>query len=738
MKNFFRFIAIAALLVFLVGGAYLIYINYVKTNKTTDTLSLIPPDAVLIVETNDLPLAWNRFTASDIWNHLRKNKDIAEIDSMMTMINNFMQKPIVKQLITGGLGDRKLLMSLHMTSATDFDFVFVIDMKKTPDITMLGNALSLTGFRVEESKFKGANLMSLIDKQTSEAFYLSQVENLLVISFNKRLIEDALLNRETEYWKNSTQFASISNKVRNQKLANIYLQYNLLPRFVRSFVTDQDDLLNAMAASLDMSGFDIDIEGRRLALDGITLADSVPSYISALIGVKPGKTNAASILPTQTALYLSLGFENFNDFYTNLIQQYKSDDSATYQSIEANVSKIEKLLSINMQENFFDWIGTEVAFAKLRPEAGSRVEDVVVAIHARNIDQAKEGFGRIIKQIDRRTPIEFDAFDYRNFPINYMNMGGMFKLFFGKLFDKLEKPYYTYIDNYLVLSNSIEALKTVIDFYVEGQTLDHDPKFMEFYDNFSPKSNAKVFVQMPKIYTNLHQYSTAETRKSLAENKELILSFNFIGLEFTSGDNVLYSRLLADHDPDALISDELELIENNATSELLADVIETGVYGQIPRAAGIIQDDKYFEWYDAEQMKLRVEAHMTDTLPDGIARFYYPSGKLQGILFFEDGKLNGKMEFFHDDELQTKRAEATLEDGMLIDTYKEFHPNGARSAVIEYKKGLKHGDAEFYYPSGNLHIKGEFKKGSKEGKWKIYDENGEVINKEKYKKGKQK
>jgi len=317
-------------------------------------------------------------------------------------------------------------------------------------------------------------------------------------------------------------------------------------------------------------------------------------------------------------------------------------------------------------------------------------------------------------------------------------MGGLFKLFFGKLFEKLEKPYFTYIDDYLVLSNSQEALKAVIDFYVEGQTLDHDAKFMAFYDNFSPKANAKIFVQMPKIYTNLFQYSTAETRKSLSDNKDLILSFNYIGLEFTSGDNMLYSKLIAEHDPDASVTDELELLENNATDKLLADVIETGVFGQIPNIAGEVRDEKYYEYYDAEQMKLKVEAHMTDSLADGVARFYYPSGKLQAILYFDEGKLNGKVEFFHDDELQTKRAEATLEDGLMVDVYKEFHPNGARSAMIEYKNGLKHGDAEFYYPSGNLQLQGEFKKGSKEGKWKMYDENGDVISKEKYKKGRQK
>ena len=35
-----------------------------------------------------------------------------------------------------------------------------------------------------------------------------------------------------------------------------------------------------------------------------------------------------------------------------------------------------------------------------------------------------------------------------------VEMKGFFRLFFGKLFDKFEKPYYTYVDDYVVFSNN--------------------------------------------------------------------------------------------------------------------------------------------------------------------------------------------------------------------------------------------------------------------------------------------
>ena len=59
----------------------------------------------------------------------------------------------------------------------------------------------------------------------------------------------------------------------------------------------------------------------------------------------------------------------------------------------------------------------------------------------------------------------------------------------------------------------------------------------------------------------------------------------------------------------------------------------------------------------------------------------------------------------------------------------------ARKATVTYQKGKPNGEAEFYFNTGVLKIKGRYKDGLKSGKWKHYTLTGELIDKEKWKKG---
>lgn len=63
------------------------------------------------------------------------------------------------------------------------------------------------------------------------------------------------------------------------------------------------------------------------------------------------------------------------------------------------------------------------------------------------------------------TPVKIKTANYKDFEINYVEMKGFFRLFFGKLFDKFEKPYYTYVDDYVVFSNKAASLLSFVEDY---------------------------------------------------------------------------------------------------------------------------------------------------------------------------------------------------------------------------------------------------------------------------------
>ncbi len=734
MKKFFKTVLILVLLLVIGSGGYYVYMNYIRKVEQHDVFNVIPNNAIFVIETQNAPKAWDQFSQSDIWKHLSQNPNLAEIDSYVVYFEDILNTSAVNTLFHGGLENREVLLSAHMVGGKNYDFLYVLDMKNAPNILALTKALSFTGYEIKSRKFKGEKIIELHDTQSSDVIYLAVYDNLLLMSYVGNIIENALAKRLNDKWNTNPQFLKVSNAVRNTKLANFYLNFKQIPQFAACFTDENTDYLNELAKGLSFSALNLDINHRYLTFDGYTGVDTFPSYFSALSKVNPGKLRAYEILSDQTALYMSIGFENFNTFYNNLTSQYNADSPKDFEDIQANVNKVEKLLKINIKNDIFNWIGQEIAFVKLRPDEQTRMEDVVVAIHAKDMQSAKAGLSHVIKQVPG---IKFKDDSYKNFPIQYLAMKGFFRIFLGKMFESLEKPYITYIEDYVVMSNSLPTLKKIIDDYTIGNTLAHNNKFMDFKDNFKGKSNASLFIQMPKLYTNLYHFSSAEDKKAVKENKDLILSFARIGLQLSSEDGIFRNYFLAEHDTSVFIDEKLEVIEKNTQDSsalifALNHPILLGITDSLRLPNG-----PYKKYFDVERTQIQFEAMIEDSLLNGVAKLYYPDGKLQATLRFKNNRPDGELKFYFDNENElTPMLEAQFNDGKLEGEVREYYPTGARKSLVNYENNQLEGDAEYYYPTGSIKMAGEYRDSLKNGKWKFYDEKGNLISKKRFRKGK--
>ena len=741
MKKFFKVLFIIVLIGGLIFGGYYVYTNYIAAGSKRTALSVIPPDAIFIIETDNLTEAWTNLSNSSLWKYLMNTSYFADINADIVYVDKYLKSnTIADQLLSG----RALIVSSHMKSANDWDFIYAVDLQGAyKSFDKLKDAISLIdGYRLESREFKAdgdlfpSQILSVIDENDPTAtIYLALVDNILVVSFTEILIENVLLKKDIDNWKNNRKFQTVTAGMSDRKMFKFYFNYEMLNTFSRSFLTQEEETITMLGNSLAFSAFEIDLVKERLIFDGYTNLDSMNSYIRALVNVSPGKIRAFDILSNQTAAYISIGFDNYLRFYDNLMKEYEAGNPNEAQDMRDGIDLVQKLFSIDLKQDFFSWIGTEIALCKLVPKSDkTREEEVIIAINAKNIDQAKSGMNHITSQIRKRSPLKFEVEAYRNFEINYLDRKGFFKLFFGKLFDKLEKPFFTYIEDYVIFSNSPDLIKEIIDDYITGNTLSHNSKFTSFKDDFETKSNLAIFLQMPKMYATLLHYSTAENKKGIVENKELILSFARLGFQLSGDGEMFKCKLLAEYDDATSMDEALQKIENSAKDDLFSKQLDSMAFKIILPETGIPANGIHkinFQGTD----RVQSEGNVTNGKPEGIWRSYYESGNLYAAVNYKNGLINGIAYFYYDKPEQVKQAEVTFADDKIIDDYKEFYDNGARKAKIHYDDGLMDGAAEFYFESGNLKISGEYKKGTKSGKWAFYNENGEVISKEKWKKG---
>ncbi|MCU4165177.1 DUF3352 domain-containing protein [Carboxylicivirga caseinilyticus] len=732
VKYFLLFIAIIVLAIL----GFFIYLQFIKVEKLTP-LQAIQPESVIVIETKNLTSAWREIKNSELWESMIEADYFDEYEANMMIFDSLMTE---NALIRSIFKDRPMALSIQMLNDKDFETVFAVDIGKYGKLSILPQLSNLMNYQLEERIVDSTSVYTLCYDQPTDIIHLCIHENLLIGSLSSQLINKTVKAINTEQWFNHDKFNEVQNETASG-MVNFYINYSQIANFAGSIAPELKESLKSISKVLAFSSLVTHLEDKNIRLSGYTnYYDSIPSIVNALVKADGGKLEAQIILPAETALFMSINTSNFQLFYNDILAQYKLVDSIGYKTYLSGIEMTENWLNLEFNDILFSWMDGEFALAKLQPQSNARELDVLMAIKANDIDNAKEQMNLFLKHIKKRTPVKFDEVEYRNHQIHFLQMKGFFKMFLGKFMNGIEKPYFTYIDNYVVFSNSVNTLMNTIDDYLVGNTIARSASFKSFFEEFNDESNFSLFVQMPKVYQHLYYYSDANTKKSLKKNKNLLINFTNIGWQLNANGQMFETKLLAQHDEDALLYEELEAMQN-AAEDLYIDEYRDLKFK--------MRLDDTFPWNEGtinywlthpqnvQDSVLIHEGEMKDSLPQGLWRNYYFSGNISSAIPYDDGKADGTAIFYFEDDEHTVKAEVDFDDDVLDGKYIEYYSNGRKKAELILEDGLLDGDAFYYYRNGQIKIEGRYKNGLRHGKWKHYTKAGDLINKESWNKGKE-
>ncbi|MBN2729279.1 MAG: DUF3352 domain-containing protein [Bacteroidales bacterium] len=712
---------------------------YFKKSPNRPIWDYVPQDAVYIIETDNLTEGWNTLAKSNMWRHLITDPLFEDINESAISLDSLIRDDATMDML---FIDRPLLISCHLLPDNDFDFLFLVDLKEAGKFAFIKGYIKeiveLYGYNLETEKYDEYDMLILTDQETGEIFYVSIIDNVFMASYNKGLIEKAHKASQTpDWWENNTAFQKVTSETSGSSLFRFYVSYDFMSKYIKYYLSDQDELLAELQRIFNYSSFNIDFQDEQMIFEGATvLKDSVSSYLHMLSNISPGEMQAYRVIPDHMALYLSITFDDYMEFYTKLKEEFTFSDSANAESYSKTIEKTEKFFNIDLEEDFFSWIGTEIALVKLPPTANSKENDMLAFLHSTDIEKAESGLSTICKQVKKKTPVRIKEVDYKEITIHYFALKGFFKMFFGKLFARLEKPYFIYLDDFVIFANNPSTLMDVIDAWEKGKVLQNDEDYMSFMSNFEETSNVSIFLKGPKIYSHLYHFAQEGQKNGIQKSRELIVSFQNIGFQLISEENGRFSnKLMVQHNIDALFEHELELIENSA-EELYIDEFDSLLAIEFPEDAKDGKTCRIF--WDEDSSDIKAEGRIRDGEQDGIWRFYYESGNIRGSIVYDKGKADGNAIIYYDEDEGGSMAQIEFNKGEKDGYYREYYKNGERKTQIEFKDNLMDGSAEFYFDSGPLKIEGKYKEGLKKGKWKHYTETGDLFDKEKWKKDQQK
>ncbi len=387
--------------------------------------------------------------------------------------------------------------------------------------------------------------------------------------------------------------------------------------------------------------------------DGYSVVnDSLSSYLQALsISGKSG-TDAEKVFSEKTSFFLSMGFSDFNTFYDNL-EKVLQKEPLSYDAQQKNLKKVEKLLGIKVKDHFFSWMGSEVAIAQYETDKliGNKVRSII-AIKANNISDARENLDHIEKQIRKRTPIKFNNVTYNGYEIRYIEVKGLFKSFLGKLFAKIEKPYYTIIDDFVVMSDDPKTLLITIDDFIAQKTLANKQEYRDFRGKFANKTSVMAYISPNHHFANFKGLLNPESWASSQKNQQYIRSFNHVGLSL-SGDGdrmrtVLGTQYVAWVAPPAEVpdttdneSDTLSLMDHfyvkNFSNNMHTIFYDNGNQRTSVELDGNTMDGVYLEYY--ENGVIKIKGKYRNGIKQGTWRYFKPNGELDYKEKYIDGQL---------------------------------------------------------------------------------------------------
>lgn len=650
------------LIIFLVYFVYTTAYVMFSPDRNIRQIYLIPEDAAFIIETSDPVNDWRKFNNSETWQCLKQSKSIGEITETIESLDSIIQG---NKTLLSLMGKRDMLISLHKTRTTDWDFLAVVDMQKASKMDVLKDqietVLKLGGGTVTQRAYNGIIIQEMRDPETRDILYMAFVDNHLVLSYASRLLESSIDARKIPKIGLNHSFIEAEKLIAEKGLVRFYINYANLPQFMSIYLGGRNEYLDMFSHSMDFAGLYFNTDKNKVETKGYTFSnETADPYITALLNSGKHKMKAHEIMSDRTAFYVNIGFENPATFVKELESTLSAKDPAAYEAYAGSRKKIESLFGFSLEENFLSWMSGEFAMSQSEPGLLGSEPELILAVRAKNIKEARKNMDFIEKKVKSRTPIKIKTVTYKGYDVKYLEMKGFFRLFFGKLFDKFEKPYYTYVDDYVVFSNKSSSLLSFVEDYEKKRLLKSDSGFKKAYARFQSGSTLFLFTDVNKFFPQLKPLFNASTWKDVQVNADIIRSFPYWSMQIVSQKHHASLHYVMDYQPLApKVEDEVALEEIDEADKALKEDAET-----------------------EKELMSELKRFYVEKFEGNVLRDFHPEGALKSETEVRDGKRHGR--------------------------YREYDENGKLRVRGKYYKNERKGTWKYYTEEGKFDKKEKF------------------------------
>jgi len=622
-----RAVFIIFILALLSAGVYFFRQNY--NNRTIDPWRMVPANAILVYENSNLVDGWNKIIEKPIWKTLqnipyfmRWQQSLHELDSLSG------KNGTIDRL----LRNRELIISMHITAAENFDFLVTLDLGNEDGLKAFNEAIenlkSKTGITSRTRTYQGLEIMELIDKGGKSTFTYFIYKNVVSGSFTPFLVEDVVRNIADDFKESFLETRSKLDgisKLENDD-GNIYVDYTKVPDFFATFFTGE---FAKEVRDFTMIGgqafLDVKVSNNELLMNGVTVPDmsGEGSFIGTFRNQDPEKVGIAPLLPLNTAIVYHVAFSDFKDWQSQVYKYWSATDKPQFDQAMAFDTKY------NLSTN---WIGHEAASAILdSPDKENPVRLAFIGL-----SDPDKAFDEIYKFINRVHEEQGDSLFtevYNDLPIVQVPFSEFPALLMGHFFMGYENTYATIYGNYLVMGNSMQAVKHFLSSIDDENNWGKSIRQTTFLENTWSEANFSMMVNTSLCWPMLIANMNESWKETMKKYESQIRSFDLLAIQISHLDQTFHTSIAVGHQEKPVLVQYADRLNTNKTIVVASPIISKPIVVRNHvnnRQEILLQDSLYNLYQVSEDGAINWNVSINQKIVTDINQIdYFKNGKLQ-------------------------------------------------------------------------------------------------------------
>jgi len=394
-----------------------------------------------------------------------------EKSELLSQLKNLV---INNNTLNGYINDQNIYISLLPDSNKKINFLITVQLQPEKDLSKLNSALQSSSFI---SSF-GEDIYK-IKVTDSLLAYARLKDRVITVSTSLQLINNASVrlaeNPFTDYIKENSR----NNK---NALAQVYINFNQAPLLLKNILSKNiDGNLSVLNKQNSYAALNYNFSKEKVLFNGTTSLKNEDNYLKLFENSHPQSTTIQNILPENTANYI---IYTFNDYKTW---------SANFNTYLARTKQLEKTRTAinNVKKDFRTDLNTVFPVYTKNQFTTFQLNtaEKIAAIELSNGEKVKQLL------IDVSTDYSEDIKIFKSSHILYS--------YFGEPFRNFSRPYYTIIDNYLIVANNASTIQSFLNSYKTNKLLAQTAEYREAMNEISTTFNVGYYINIKRSSTIL-------------------------------------------------------------------------------------------------------------------------------------------------------------------------------------------------------------------------------------------